>query len=65
MYYQRQEVGLCRLASIHQMQLLGDECIGMEAIDMWEWDMTRDGRATAGKGNEGVEENRAVVASTQ
>ena len=29
------------------MQLLGDECIEMEAVDMWEWDVTRDGRATA------------------
>ena len=37
----------------------------MEGNIMWEWDMTRDGRATARKCNVGVEANRAVVASTQ
>ena len=47
------------------MKQLGDECIEMEANDMWEWNVTRDGRATARKGNVGVEANRAVVASTR
>ena len=35
------------------MELLGDECIKMEAIDMWEWKVTRDGQATTGKGGQG------------
>ena len=46
------------------MKQLGDECVEMEANDMWEWDVTRDGRATARKGNVSVEADRAVVAST-
>ena len=60
--YQRQKVGLCRLANIHQTRQLGDECIEMEANDMWEWDVTRDGRAIAWKGDVGVEANSAVIA---
>ena len=47
------------------MQLSGDECIEMKAIDMWERDVTRDGRVTTGKSNVGIEANRAVVASTR
>ena len=45
------------------MKQLECEYIEMEANDMWEWDVTRDGRATARKGDVGVEANRAVVAS--
>ena len=47
------------------MQLSGDECIEMKAIDMWERDVTRDGRVTTGKSNVGIEANRAAVASTR
>ena len=63
--YQRQEVCPCRPANIHQMKQLEDKCIEMEVKDMWEWDVTRDGRATARKGNVGIEANRAVVGSTR
>ena len=47
------------------MKLLKDECMEMKAIDMWGRDVTRDGRVAAGKGNVGLEANRAVVASTR
>ena len=41
---------------------LGDERIEMEANDTWEWDVTRDGRAIAWKGDVGVETNSTVIA---
>ena len=40
---------------------LGGECIEIEANDMWEWDVTRDGRATARKDNVGEQTGLLLV----